>query len=110
MLRENIEVIVHAFATDLRKPRLEVLTSEVGPMVRRAIQSAAQLEEWAKEERPQVPDWQRAWSPTVLKRPKGVVLVISWVHYITTRHLPLTFLPYVLTYYDATGPGISPFF
>ncbi|KAI0249223.1 aldehyde dehydrogenase [Lactifluus subvellereus] len=77
MLRENVEVLVQAFATDLRKPRLEVLTGEVGPMVRRATQSAAQLDEWAKDERVQVPDWQRAWSPTVLKRPKGVVLVIS---------------------------------
>jgi aldehyde dehydrogenase (NAD+) len=79
MLRENIEVIVQAFATDLRKPRLEVFAGEIGPMIRRAAQSAAQLDEWVKDERLQVPDGQQAWSPTVLKSPKGVVLVISWV-------------------------------
>ena len=77
MLRENIEVIVQAFAADLRKPRNEVLIGEIGPMVRRATQSAAQLDEWAKDEIVQVPDRQQAWSPTILKRPKGVVLVIS---------------------------------
>ena len=80
MLQENIEPIVQAFSVDLRKPRAEVLGGEIGPIVRRAIQSVAQLDEWASDERPQVVEWQRAWSPTVLKRPKGVVLVISWVH------------------------------
>lgn len=80
MLRENIEPIVQAFSVDLRKPRAEVLGGEVGPIVRRAIRSAAQLDEWASDERPQVVEWQRAWSATVLKRSKGVVLVISWVH------------------------------
>ncbi|KAI0301585.1 aldehyde dehydrogenase [Multifurca ochricompacta] len=77
MLRENIEAIVQALATDLRKPRLEALGGEIGPMVRRAKQSAAQLDEWARDESPQVPEWQRAWSPTILKRPKGVILVVS---------------------------------
>lgn len=77
MLRENIEPIVQAFSVDLRKPRAEVLGGEIGPIVRRAIQSAAQLDEWASDERPQVVEWQRAWSATILKRSKGVVLVIS---------------------------------
>jgi aldehyde dehydrogenase (NAD+) len=77
MLRENIEPIVQAFSVDLRKPRAEVLGGEIGPIVRRAIQSATQLDEWASDERPQVVDWQRNWSATVLKRSKGVVLVIS---------------------------------
>ncbi|KAF8273428.1 aldehyde dehydrogenase [Lactarius quietus] len=77
MLRENIEPIVQAFSVDLRKPRAEVLGGEIGPIVRRAIQSAAQLDEWASDEKPQAVEWQRAWSATILKRPKGVVLVIS---------------------------------
>lgn len=77
MLRENIESIIQGFSVDLRKPPAEVLTGEIGPVVRRAIQSAAQLDAWASDESPQVPEWQRTWSPTVLKRPKGVVLVIS---------------------------------
>ena len=77
MLRENVEPIVQAFSIDLRKPRAEVLAGEIGPIIRRATQSAAQLDEWASDESPQVVEWQRAWSPTILKQPKGVVLVIS---------------------------------
>ena len=77
MLRENIDPIVQAFSVDLRKPRAEVLSGEIGPMVRKAIQSAAQLDEWANDESPQVAEWQRGWSPTILKRPKGVALIIS---------------------------------
>ncbi|KAI0292534.1 Aldehyde/histidinol dehydrogenase [Russula brevipes] len=77
MLRENIDPIVQAFSADLRKPRLEVITSEIGPMVRRAIQTAEQLDKWASDESVVPADWQRSWSPTVLKRPRGVVLVIS---------------------------------
>jgi aldehyde dehydrogenase (NAD+) len=79
MLRENIEAIVQSQASDLQKPRQETVLGEVGTTIRRAIQSAAQLDEWAKDETAPVPDWQRDWSPTVLKRPKGVVLVISCV-------------------------------
>ncbi len=80
MLRENIEIIVQAFSVDLRKPRAEVLSGEVGITVRRAIQSAAQLDQWASDEDPPVAGWQSSWSPTIMKCPKGVVLVISWVH------------------------------
>jgi aldehyde dehydrogenase (NAD+) len=77
MLRENIDIIVQALATDLRKPSQETIVGEIGTIVRRATQSAAQLDEWASDEIVTVPDWQQGWSPTVLKRPKGVVLVIS---------------------------------
>ncbi|KAH9973724.1 Aldehyde/histidinol dehydrogenase [Lactifluus volemus] len=56
----NQIVLMLRICSDLRKPRNEVLISEIGPMVRRATQSAAQLDEWAKDERVQ-----------------GVVLVIS---------------------------------
>jgi aldehyde dehydrogenase (NAD+) len=79
MLRENIEAIVQASATDCRKPRQEVIVGEIGSVVRRTTQSAAQLDEWVSDEVVQVPDRQRGWSPTVLKRPKGVVFVISCV-------------------------------
>jgi aldehyde dehydrogenase (NAD+) len=79
MLRENIDIIVQALATDLRKPSQETIVGEIGTIVRRATQSAAQLDEWASDEIVTVPDWQQGWSPTVLKRPKGVVLVISCV-------------------------------
>ncbi|KAH9956199.1 aldehyde dehydrogenase [Russula dissimulans] len=77
LLRENLEALIQAFAIDLRKPRLEAIAGEIGPMIQRAIQSAALLDEWASDERVAAPVSQQAWSPTVLKRPKGVVLIIS---------------------------------
>ncbi len=111
MLRENIESIVQAFSVDLRKPPAEVFTGEVGPIVRRAILSVAQLDEWANDESPQMREWQRTWSATILKRPKGVVLVISWVHesFYPTRVSAIS-PPFPLTRTRLTGPGTTPFF
>ena len=79
MLRENLEAIVKAFATDLRKPRQEIVVGEVGVIIRRATQSVAQLDEWASDETVPLEDWQQNWSATLLKRPKGVVFAISCV-------------------------------
>jgi hypothetical protein len=120
MLRENTEAFVQAFSVDLRKPRLEVLGGEIGPIVTRAALSAAQLDEWTSDENltAQVPDYQQTWSPTVLKRPKGVVLIISYVSddlppsVVTVVSVPLLSLPPSLTrfVYDMTGPGITPSF
>ena len=79
MLRENVEAFVQAFSVDLKKPRLEVLGGEIGSVVRRTTQTIELLDEWASDEPVPVPDAQKSWSPTVLKRPKGVVLVVSCV-------------------------------
>jgi len=87
MLRENVEAIVQAFSVDLRKPRLEVLMGEIGPIVHRATQSIPLLDEWASDESVPAPDWQKSWSPTVLKRPKGVVLVISCVSIVSSSSI-----------------------
>jgi acyl-CoA reductase-like NAD-dependent aldehyde dehydrogenase len=111
MLRENIELVVQALATDLRKPRQEVFLGEIGHIVRRAARSAEQLDEWAKDENVQVPVRQKAWSPTILKCPKGVVLIISCVSIKHKNILLALFLTYYL--YNAsslTGPGITPLF
>jgi aldehyde dehydrogenase (NAD+) len=79
MLRENVEAIVQACATDLRKPRQEVIVGEIGVVIRRATQCIAQLEEWASDETVPLQDWQQNWSVALLKRPKGVVFAISCV-------------------------------
>ena len=79
MLRENIEAIAQASAIDLRKPRQEIVVGEVGCIVGRATQCVAQLDEWASDESVPLQDWQQSWSATLLKRPKGVGLVISCV-------------------------------
>lgn len=87
MLHENVEAFVQAFSVDLRKPRFEVLTGEIGPIARRATQSVALLDEWASDESISVPDWQKSWSPTVLKRPKGVVLIVSCVSIVSSSYI-----------------------
>jgi hypothetical protein len=79
MLRENIDAIAQTSATDLRKPRQEIVVGEVGIIIRRATQCVAQLDEWASDETVPLQDWQQNWSAAVLKRPKGVVFVISCV-------------------------------
>ncbi|KAI9462637.1 aldehyde dehydrogenase [Russula earlei] len=112
LLRENLDAIVQSFAGDLGKPRVEVITGEVGPIVRRTIQSVALLDEWASDERVAAPDWQQSWSPTVLKRPKGVVLVISpWNFPVFLTFQPLigaiaAGCPAVLKLSEI-GPGVS---
>jgi hypothetical protein len=87
MLHENVEAFVQAFSVDLRKPRFEVLTGEIGPIARRATQSVALLDEWASDESIPVPDQQKSWSPTVLKRPKGVVLIVSCVSIVSLSYI-----------------------
>jgi aldehyde dehydrogenase (NAD+) len=77
MLRENIEAIAQTSATDLQKPRQEIIVGEVGIVIRRAIQCVAQLDEWASDGTVPLEDWQQNWSAALLKRPKGVVFIIS---------------------------------
>jgi aldehyde dehydrogenase (NAD+) len=87
MLRENIEAIAQATAIDLRKPRQEIVVGEIGTVIRRANLCVAQLDEWAGDETVPLQDWQQTWSAALLKRPKGVVLVISCV--IDNPSLPM---------------------
>jgi len=93
MLRENTEAFVQAFSVDLQKPRLEVLGGEIGPIVRRATQIIELLDEWASDEPVPVPDSQKSWSPTVVKRPKGVALIVSCV--VSTVTLVILSFAYV---------------
>lgn len=107
MLRENIDSIAQATATDLRKPRQETV-GEVGVVIRRAKQSAAQLDEWASDETvPLAQDWQKNWSATLLKRPKGVVLVISCVSDDSYLPMQTSVCAASCLMLVVTGPGIT---
>ncbi|EIW76927.1 aldehyde dehydrogenase [Coniophora puteana RWD-64-598 SS2] len=75
--QENADAIVEALSKDLRKPRLESLMIEVGLIVDRSIKSAAQLDEWAAPEHPEVVDFMKPWQPTIYKAPKGAVLIFA---------------------------------
>ena len=94
MHRENVEAFVQAFSVGLRKPRLEVLGCEIRSIVRRTTQSMELLDEWASNESVLVLDSQKSWSPTILKHPKGVILIVSCVS-IVSSILHLSAVTYV---------------
>lgn len=74
-----------ALYADLGKPALEAAAFELGAIVERSLLCAKQLETWSrpdevyKEPGTLMPEWQKAWRPTVYKQPKGPVLVIAYV-------------------------------
>jgi aldehyde dehydrogenase (NAD+) len=80
LAQDNADAIAEAISQDMGKPKLEVYFAEVAPVVERCLTSANNLEEWAKPEIVNVPDWQKPWTPTLYKAPKGVVLIISSVN------------------------------
>ncbi|KAJ7075541.1 aldehyde dehydrogenase [Mycena belliarum] len=77
MAQENREAFAEAIALDIGKPKTEVYFAEVGTIVKRSVMSARALENWAKPVVVDVPDWQKAWKPTVHKAPKGTALIIA---------------------------------
>lgn len=81
MAQDHAEEWLQAIAADLGRPIAETLLMEIGPVVERAIISAAQLETWTAPEvfTNVVPDWQKSWKPTIYKAAKGVVLIIGQV-------------------------------
>ncbi|EIW76937.1 aldehyde dehydrogenase [Coniophora puteana RWD-64-598 SS2] len=77
MVQNHANELCDALWADMRKPRTEVIFTEIGALVQRAVKSAAKLEEWTKEERPSVGVHQGSWNATIYKVPKGVVLIIA---------------------------------
>ena len=77
MAQDNAEAFAAAIHADLGRPKVEVYAAEIGPIVERSIICAEKVEEWARPELPQVPEWVKPWKPTVYKAPKGTVLIIS---------------------------------
>ncbi|KAN0079816.1 Aldehyde/histidinol dehydrogenase [Tylopilus felleus] len=92
LAQNEADAVCEALTKDFSKPRVEVLMTEIGPIVERATKSAEQLDEWAASEHPEVPDWQKGWKPTLLKAPKGTVLIISPWNY-----------PFILTFQPLIG-------
>ncbi|KAF8438329.1 aldehyde dehydrogenase [Boletus edulis BED1] len=92
LAQNEADAICDALNKDLSKPRLEVLRTEVGNIVERATKSAQKLDVWAAPEHPDVPDWQKGWKPTILKAPRGTVLIMSPWNY-----------PFILTFQPLIG-------
>ncbi|KAG6867507.1 hypothetical protein C0993_001900, partial [Termitomyces sp. T159_Od127] len=79
LVQENADAFAEALAADLGKPRLEAFLGEIGPVLDKALTCVEKLEEWSKPIQVEVPDWQKSWNPTIYKRSKGTVLIISYV-------------------------------
>ncbi|KAG6330829.1 hypothetical protein ID866_8261, partial [Astraeus odoratus] len=91
LAQNEVDAICEAIARDFAKPRFEVVAMEVGTVVRSALRSAEQLEEWTKPEQPVVPESQRSWKPIAYKIPKGTILIIAPWNY----PMGLTFQPLI---------------
>lgn len=100
MAQENADAFAEALAADLGKPRLEAFVGEICPVLEKALTCAGKLDEWMKPTQVEVPDWQKSWNPTIYKRSKGTVLIISYV--VDRFSLSIDMDPYLLV------PGISP--
>lgn len=82
MAQDHADEWLQAIVADLGRPFAETHLMEIGPVVERAIVSAAQLETWtAPEALTNVPDWQKSWKPTIYRAAKGVILIIGQVCY-----------------------------
>jgi hypothetical protein len=79
MIQENADLFYDALDRDLRKPRLEAASQELGPIVKGAIYAAKHLDLWAKPDKPPVEKWKEEFEATVFKVPKGVALIIASV-------------------------------
>ncbi|KAH8112082.1 aldehyde dehydrogenase [Phellopilus nigrolimitatus] len=79
MCQENADAFADAIYKDVGKPKLEVFAFEIGGLVQRCLLCAEHLEEWTKPEPVDVPAWQKPWTPTVHRTPKGPVLIIACV-------------------------------
>ncbi|TRM57646.1 aldehyde dehydrogenase [Schizophyllum amplum] len=78
MCQENKDAIVDALTLDLGKPKIEVFSGEIGPIVDRSLYAAERLREWTRPEKVEVGTaWQKEWDTRLYRLPKGVVLVIA---------------------------------
>ncbi|KAH6902117.1 Aldehyde/histidinol dehydrogenase [Coprinopsis sp. MPI-PUGE-AT-0042] len=102
LVQENTEAILASLATDLGKPRQEIIMTELQPVVLRSLACADKVDGWIKDASHQdvlqgpigggdtVPDWQKSWKGRVENRAKGVVLIISpWNYPVILSLQPL---------------------
>ena len=81
LAQDNADAIASALAQDFGKPRQEVILTEVGAVIERALLSAAKVKEWVGDEdgleEIKTVGWQGAWKAKVGRGAKGVALIIS---------------------------------
>jgi aldehyde dehydrogenase (NAD+) len=81
LVQDNADAICSALAQDFGKPRQEVILTEVGAVIERALLSAAKVKEWVGDEDGlediKTVGWQEAWKAKIERRAKGVALIIS---------------------------------
>ncbi|KAF8581236.1 ALDH-like protein [Ramaria rubella] len=81
LIQENHEAFLATLAKDMGKPALEATMGELAPLVDRAIYAMKRLEEWCAPVKPEVLPMFAPLDPTILKQPRGVVLVVGPYNY-----------------------------
>jgi aldehyde dehydrogenase (NAD+) len=79
LVQENSEELCAVLRADLGKPKLEVILTELLPIVSSCKTAIEKLDEWATPEKPEVLDWRKSFDISIHPVPKGVVLNISSV-------------------------------
>ncbi|KUJ17221.1 putative aldehyde dehydrogenase [Mollisia scopiformis] len=90
MIDENETKISDAVFADLGKPRVQTQVLEMGMVKNDIVHCFQKLDEWLAIEAVEVPPPFENWSPVIVRRPKGLCLVIgTWNYPITLTLLSM---------------------
>ncbi|KAF7363850.1 Aldehyde dehydrogenase [Mycena sanguinolenta] len=81
LIQDNVKAFEDALASDLGRHALETNLLEIGASLSEIMDAYKNVESWAKPEKPALTLTWMFMRPTVLKEPKGVVLIISPFNY-----------------------------
>ncbi|KAF8226652.1 NAD-aldehyde dehydrogenase [Tricholoma matsutake] len=81
LIRDNEKRFVEALTSDLGRPTFEGYFLDIHPTITEVKHAWANVEKWAKPEKPPFSLTYRAMRPVIYKEPKGVVLIISPFNY-----------------------------
>ncbi|CZR67088.1 related to Aldehyde dehydrogenase, dimeric NADP-preferring [Phialocephala subalpina] len=90
MLDENETAISDAIFADIGKPRVQIQVLEIGAEKNDILHFIAKMDEWLATETVETPPPFENWSPVIVRRPRGVCLVIgTWNYPITLTIGPM---------------------
>ncbi|KAJ6502092.1 NAD-aldehyde dehydrogenase [Mycena sanguinolenta] len=81
LIQDNVKAFEDALASDLGRHALETNLLEIGASLSEILDAYKNVESWVKPEKPALSLTWMFMRPTVLKEPKGVVLIISPFNY-----------------------------
>jgi len=89
LVRDNDKRFAEALTSDLGRPELECYFLDINPTIGDVKHAWANVEKWAKPEKPPFSMTFSAMRPVIYKEAKGVVLIISPFNYPVWLSLPI---------------------